>query len=328
MHVRPAGDASFRVGAVGVVWLGGPDRLAYLDRLSTNRVRDLDRGRGRATAVLTDAGRVVDVVACYQGDEGAVLITTSPEAAPAVAAHLRRYVLYSDDVRVTDASGQVEAVRVLGPAAWAAAAAAVEAAARHAVPGGAGGDEPGSWREVEGAWPIWLLGHPSPGGLGGVDIVVPSGDPVASIAERLAATGTPALEAAGYDALRIASCQPRFGAEIDGVANPLELGLRDLVDFAKGCYIGQEIVARLDTYERVQRRLVRLESVEAIAVGDRISAKDGAKRGPRGCRVTSVAEDGDRWHALSLAPHSMAAGDRALVHAASGRIVEARAASC
>lgn len=49
------------------------------------------------------------------------------------------------------------------------------------------------------------------------------------------------------------------GASLAHPANPHELGLRDLVSFTKGCYIGQEVVARLDTYDKVQRRLAILE---------------------------------------------------------------------
>jgi len=319
------GAAAFRVGAVGVVWLGGPDRLAYLERMSTNRVADLPLLRGRATAVLTDAGRMVDVVACYQGEEGAVLITTAPEAAAAVAAHLRRYVLYNDDVRVTDASGQVAAIRVLGGAAWAVADAVTAAGIGSATAGAEAGERAGTWRVVEGAGePIWLLGHVSPGGMDGVDIVVPS-DALAAVAERLSPLARE-LDAAGYDAARVDRLQPRFGAEIDGVPNPLELGLRDLVDFAKGCYIGQEIVARLDTYDRVKRRLVRLASLEPMAVGDAVTAADGSRAGPHGGRVTTVVEVGDGWRALAIAPSSVAALGRGLVHLGSGRSIEVRAA--
>lgn len=333
MQDGSADRTGFVVGAVGVVWLAGRDRLAHLDRLSTNRVRDLAPGACRATAVLTDAGRVVDVVACYPGASAAVLVTSAPDGAPAVAAHLRRYVLYDDDVRVTDAVGQVAALRVVGPAARTVAEAAVAALV------GRGLDEPPdrtapapAWREVEGgAWPVWLLEHPSPGGLGGIDVVVPAGEPAARLAGELVAAGGAALDAGAYDAQRIARCAPRFGAEIDGGANPLELGLHGLVDFAKGCYIGQEVVARLDTYERVQRRLVRLDADEPIAPGDPVGAADAARRGPRGGRVTTAVADGGRWLALALAPRAlfgMGEDGRQVVVASAGRTVAARWSAC
>lgn len=333
MHDGSPRPAGLRVGAVGVVWLGGRDRLAYLDRLSTHRVRDLPRGGGRATAVLTDAGRVVDVVACYPGAEAALLITSAPESAPVVTAHLRRYVLYDDDVRVTDAGAQVAALRIVGPRARAVAEAAVAAFA--GLPLGvedAGAEAVPAWREIEGGpWPVWLLEHPSPGGLGGVDAIVPAGEAAERLAERLAAAGAVPLDTNGYDAVRIARCQPRFGAEIDGVANPLELGLRPLVDFGKGCYIGQEIVARLDSYERVQRRLVRLDAESPIAVGDRIGTADGGRRTAREGRVTTMVAEGGRWRALALAPQPPRGagdgGERLVVATAQGPVA-AWAAAC
>jgi len=57
----------------------------------------------------------------------------------------------------------------------------------------------------------------------------------------------------------ILSGLPAPGHELTGDHNPLEAGLRDAVSFSKGCYVGQEVVARLNTYGKVARALVRLE---------------------------------------------------------------------
>ncbi|MDA0677583.1 MAG: folate-binding protein, partial [Chloroflexi bacterium] len=64
----------------------------------------------------------------------------------------------------------------------------------------------------------------------------------------------------------------------------LEAGLKPIIDFAKGCYIGQEVVARLDTYDKLQRRLVALESSELLAAGTELTV-DGKRAGV----VTSVS---------------------------------------
>ena len=58
-----------------------------------------------------------------------------------------------------------------------------------------------------------------------------------------------------WEALRVASGAPAFGPEMGEPYNPLEVGLIGAIDFTKGCYIGQEVIARLDSYERVQRYL-------------------------------------------------------------------------
>ena len=69
-------------------------------------------------------------------------------------------------------------------------------------------------------------------------------------------------EEQGYEEYRVLHGIPGFLHELSTSYNPLEAGLLPLVSFTKGCYIGQEVVARLDTYKKVQRRLVRLKIEE------------------------------------------------------------------
>lgn len=283
----------------GLVWLGGPDRQAFLERMGTARLTDLASWQGRATVVTSDEGRAVDLVACHAGPSGAALVCSSRAAAPVVAAQLRRYVLYSDKVTVTDASEQVTVLRLTGDGA---------AGVAQAVTGlDAAALTPGDWRETgEGEEQIWLLRQAEGSGLGTWDLVVPRGA-AAAMAARIAAAGAMAGTAGDYDAERIERLLPMHGAEIDGQANPLELGLVGLVDFAKGCYIGQEVVARLHNYEKVQRglRLVHLEQPVAanspwppMAAGERPTGR--ARRG-RVCTVVP-APDGPGWLATVLEP--------------------------
>jgi folate-binding protein YgfZ len=68
--------------------------------------------------------------------------------------------------------------------------------------------------------------------------------------------------------------------------NPLEAGLIGSIDFAKGCYIGQEVIARLDTYQKVQKRLVKLSFEAGSSVSPGTSLKqEGRVVG----KVTSAA---------------------------------------
>ena len=82
-----------------------------------------------------------------------------------------------------------------------------------------------------------------------------------------------------------------YGKELGESRNPLEAGLIGAIDFTKGCYIGQEVIARLDTYQKVQRALVSLRVGGSWEEGDGLM-KDGRRVG----EVTSLArvsEDGD-----------------------------------
>ena len=59
-----------------------------------------------------------------------------------------------------------------------------------------------------------------------------------------------------YNLLRVEAGIPVFGREISDAYNPLEAGLKSIISFNKGCYIGQEVIARLDTYQKVKQNLV------------------------------------------------------------------------
>jgi aminomethyltransferase len=103
-----------------------------------------------------------------------------------------------------------------------------------------------------------------------------------------AAPPQPASDFAEHEALRIAAGYPAFPSEIGEDYIPLEAGLWSAVSFAKGCYIGQEIIARMESRGQIARKLVRLHlepSAGAAAKrGDRLT-RDGADAGV----LTSVA---------------------------------------
>jgi folate-binding protein YgfZ len=80
----------------------------------------------------------------------------------------------------------------------------------------------------------------------------------ARIVADLVAAGAVRISADTAEALRIAQARPAHGAELSDTYNPLEAGLIGAIDFHKGCYIGQEVIARLDTYHKVQKYLVSL----------------------------------------------------------------------
>jgi len=97
-------------------------------------------------------------------------------------------------------------------------------------------------------------------------------------------------EPVGTDALdlvRIENGGLAIGAELSEDYNPLEAGLKNFISFNKGCYIGQEVVARLDTYDKVQKHLVLLswDSGEAVSAGATLYS-EGKKVGT----ITSAAQ--------------------------------------
>jgi folate-binding protein YgfZ len=90
---------------------------------------------------------------------------------------------------------------------------------------------------------------------------------MAKLGEQITAQATP-IGYAAYEMLRIHRGQPAVGKEITDEYNPHEVGLYPFINFEKGCYIGQEVIARLDSYQKVQRQLmgVTLDVDEASAL--------------------------------------------------------------
>ena len=83
-----------------------------------------------------------------------------------------------------------------------------------------------------------------------------------------------------FNSFRIKNMIPICGREVNNLYNPLEIGISHMIDFDKGCYIGQEVIARLDTYDKVQRKLMILDKKKDINI---ISSK--------GCDITSSDDD-------------------------------------
>ena len=93
-------------------------------------------------------------------------------------------------------------------------------------------------------------------------------------ARRLAAAGIVAIDEAAYEYLRIESGLPRFGRELTLDYIPLEANLWDDVSFHKGCYTGQEIIARMESRGKLAKRLVPLRPAAPVAAGSAILAGD------------------------------------------------------
>jgi folate-binding protein YgfZ len=211
----------------GVLSLTGPDRLSWLHSLTTQHLLDLQPGVGVTTLVLSPQGHVEHVL--YGVDDGSTFWAhTEPGAAPALVAWLDR-MRFLMRVEVADRTADTAVVWHLGNAP-------------------APLPEP-----VEGAAsPSWLS-RTGPDSLGGRELFVPRAelDTALALAPR---AGTWALEAR-----RIEAGVPRIGLDTDHRTIPNEIGLLGVaVHLDKGCYRGQETVARVHTLGRPPRRLVRL----------------------------------------------------------------------
>ena len=238
----------------------GEDALDLLNRLSTNGIVNLAPGEGAPTILTTDRGRILDLLGVVNTGDYTLLLT-SPGCQQAVIDWLDKYTIM-EDLTVEDISGDTAQFTLCGPGAADALTSAlslpeetglVDSLAPHAaMPATVGGCG------------VLVVKRPL-GGLSALDLVMDAADG-ADVWAALEEAGIPAVGQQAYEAALVQNGIPRHGREMSDAYNPLEAGLIGSVDFAKGCYIGQEVIARLDTYEKVQRYLVRLRFSEGAEV--------------------------------------------------------------
>jgi folate-binding protein YgfZ len=242
-----------------VLGVRGRDRAGLLHNLCTNDVAGLAPGRG-CEAFFTDGkGHVLAhaIVLCRQDE---ILLWATPGQAMRLAAHIEKYVIREDvtvhdmsqDVRLVALAGQ-ECGRVLGDLI-------------------AQLDRP--------------LAHVTRSEVDAVIAKCPWFGPsaflwqcAASLAEMLAVAlageGAVRCEAAALEAVRIECGTPYFGVDFDLTSLPQEVNRNDVaISFTKGCYLGQETVARIDALGHVNRLIVsvRLGGSEVPSAGTSLSA--------------------------------------------------------
>lgn len=228
----------------------GPDLLGLLHRLSTGEVLGLRPGEGRETVITNAKGRIVERVFVHHlGDDG-VLLVTGQGGAGRVLAHLTKFT-FAEKTGLSDVTDATFAFALLGPR-WEESSRAV--GIPELAPFGAAA------LEIAGT-PVHAArtnGFTSDGML----VTGPRGGAARVRAALVAAaesSGGGAIDAETLDAWRILAGFPAPNHELTDGHNPLEAGLRGAISFTKGCYVGQEVVARLNTYDKVSRTLIRLE---------------------------------------------------------------------
>lgn len=233
-----AGTAVADQSHLGVVTVTGPDRLTWLNSLSTQAVAALAPGASTELMILSPQGRVEHVAGAVDDGETTWLLT---ETAPALAAYLDR-MRFMLRVEVADATadwaalGEPVAAPVAGRVTWVDPWPHVSEGGTTYAPADGEVPSPRPWRLV-------LVARPT------LEAEVD-----ARVAAGATLVGTWATGAA-----RIAAHRPRAAAEVDDTTLPHELDwLRTAVHLHKGCYRGQETVAKVHNVGRPPRRLTLL----------------------------------------------------------------------
>lgn len=259
-------DGSFRA------WLEVRGRNAgdFLHRMLTSDVRSLPAGGGQWSAALDAKAHWVSDSLLYRftsRGEAVFGLDLPASRAQALCDHLGRH-RFREDVRWQ--RRELARLLVLGPGA--------DAALREA-----GVAVPSPFGATEAAG-ILVLGRPDRGAPAWE--ILGETDAVRSIGERLHERGAIAGGSEALEVLRIAAGEPRFGADFDAGSTLPDSGEWQRVSLGKGCYPGQEVVARVRTYGAAPWQLCRLEfDGPGATAGAKLVDEDGSAAG----RVTSAA---------------------------------------
>jgi folate-binding protein YgfZ len=230
-HGEVVGGAGFvRLEGWSIIRVTGNDRAAFLHNMCTNDIKSLQPGQS-CEAFFTDVKGKIVGHAFVLATESAILLLGVPSQAEKLIAHLDRYII-REDVRLSDESDALGLILLLG-------AQSDEWVRSHAAAVVAVGDAP-----------LWC---------GGALLVV-AADKRSALEQALAAAGAARCDPAVWHAVRVESAWPLFGVDFDDSNLPQEVN-RDVqaIHFRKGCYLGQETVARIDALGHVNKRLVLVQ---------------------------------------------------------------------
>lgn len=303
---QPAATATWiDAGCRTAVVVRGPDAARFVDGFTTAALGPLEPGAG-TEGFFTDAkGWVLALTGILRTDEG-VWIDAFPGGA-VLAEHLERYHI-REQLEIADESAAWASVVVAGPGS---------AAALASLLGSPPPREP--WRHVCAALagiPVAVAAVPWAGAEGYL-VRAPAAERGPLVA-ALAAAGIPPAEPGALERLRIEQGWPA-PADIPAKALPQELAQHPrAISFSKGCYLGQETVARLDALGHVNRRLAGIAAAHAFAAGATVRAGGGQGTVTSVCRSPRAGG----WLGLAIvAVKDADPGARLEVDGAAARVV-------
>ncbi|MEM8504766.1 MAG: glycine cleavage T C-terminal barrel domain-containing protein [Cyanobacteria bacterium P01_D01_bin.1] len=249
----------------GRIRLTGADRVRFLHNQTTNNIEQLSDGAGCHSVFVTSTGRTIDLATVYAFADS-LLVVVSPGMAKPIYDWMDKYIFFSDKVTLKDESEETflftiigegcdEWVRSLGQKSPADSLIGQNVFDHQAIalPNATGIHIA---RDGELAIPGYTLWGPATQADAVRQAILAAG----------ITTGTPDQ----WENLRIQQGRPVPGKELTNDDNPLEAGLWHSISFEKGCYIGQETIARLNTYKGVKKRLWGLTINQSVPTGSNI----------------------------------------------------------
>jgi tRNA-modifying protein YgfZ len=288
--------ASGRLSHIGLLRFSGPDALSFLQGQVSNDTRALDIGESLLAAYSTPQGRVAALLRLLPHSSGVLALLPREIVLPTLE-RLRKFVMRAK-VKIEDLSEEFSAFGLHGSAAL--------VAAGMTVPGAGGGyverGGVGVARVAADVDRYWVVG--TPGDIEAQGLAMDSAED-----QRIEQDWRLADIRAGLPQI-YAATREMF------VAQMLNLDLLGGISFTKGCYTGQEIIARTQHLGRIKRRLFRLQLPAGTwTLGQTLRLTDG-----RSGRLTELARSGEGVEVLAVL--NSVAADGTLADAAAGDTVD------
>lgn len=237
----------------GKIRVTGEDRVKWLQSIISNDILPLQPGQGRYSSFLTHKGKMLGYFRVYAQTD-AVWLEDVGEVGDATFSALRKFLLYGTKAKMENCGESWGLLLVSGPKACATVNSALGVEMKDV--------KPISFVTAQIGGQTALVCRTEETGEDDLEILLPA-DAVVTAWERLIETGAPhGIKPVGSharEALRMEAGLPKAGPDLNEEIVPPEANLEDKAfSLSKGCYPGQEVVARMDTYGNVRRHLVGL----------------------------------------------------------------------
>jgi len=234
----------------GIIELKGKDALDLVHRIATNNVKELPKEGVTKTIFTSEKGRFIGV-ATLMNFESYQLLVCDRASKMKIMSWIQKYVI-SDDVQVNDANTKYNLLELSGPQSDSFASLVCGSVVSEM--------QPNTFRIIHTENILFFLmkipGVRNTNKFWFLADFENSKRLIEYMKENKSVYNFSMVGEAAYNIFRIEQGIPIVPNEMNDEHNPLEAGLKDQIDFKKGCYIGQEVIARLDTYDKVQKKLV------------------------------------------------------------------------
>ena len=257
------------ISHLGRLKITGKDRISFLNGLLTNDISQLKENAGQRSALLNSKARVLADLHLY-AEQDSLLVDTGESSASHVKEILDRFVI-TEDVQIQDSSHDLVQITIQGPSSSQAIKEVLGAEAQDL-----------KQLEQKTLGPSTIIARDRTG-QSGYDMIMPALEAEPVWHGFLLNGGEIGLNPVGSQALEILRLEagyPKYATDVDENTIILEAGFKDAINFNKGCYLGQEVVARATHIGRVNKQLVRLEveTKESISPRSKLMS-DGREAG-------------------------------------------------